>query len=136
MVLRAETLAAGTGTGGVRIADFEAAFLQSIYKVQFAAGHIKSALGIDDHTDAAAFNEDIAIGRLILQIHLVLQTRATAADDRDAQHAIGPALFLQKGTDFLRRRRANLDQALVADSKVGGRGGIGRSLSSSNHALA
>jgi len=136
MMLRAETFAAGTGTGGVGIADFETTFLQSIHEIQLAAGHVKGALGVHHDANAAAFDEDIAIRRLILQIHFVLQTRATAADDRDAQDAIGSALLLQKGTDFLRRRRANFDQALVAHPKVSGRGGIGGSLSSSNHALS
>ena len=135
-MLRAETLAAGTGAGGVGIADFETAFLQSIHKVQLAASHIEGALGIHDDADAAAFDEDVAIRRLILQIHLVLQTRATATDDRYAQDTIGPALLLQKGTDFLRRRRANFDQALIADPKVSGRGRRGGGLSGSNHAVS
>ena len=48
------------------------------------------------------------LGRLVLQIHLVLQPGAAAAHDGDAQHAVGPALLLQQRADLLGGRRITL----------------------------
>ena len=79
----------------------ETAVLQGIHEIQFAARDVERALGVHHHADAAAFDQDVAAGRLVLQIHFVLQARAAAADDGHAQDAVGPALLLQKRTDLL-----------------------------------
>src|SRR5882724_913593 len=89
---RAKTFAAGATGGGVRVLHFEAA-LQRIEIIQFTAGDVERALGIHHHTDTAGFDEEIAVGRAVLQIHFILQTGATAADNRDAEHAIGAILL-------------------------------------------
>ena len=116
-ILRAEALAAGTGRRGVGIFHLEPA-VQRIEVIQFAAGDVERALGVHHHAHAAGFDQDVAIGRAVLQIHLVLQTGATAADDRHAQHAVGPALLGQQRRDLLRRAGRELDQPLVADAEI------------------
>src|SRR5262249_37018460 len=88
----AEAFAAGASRGGVGIFHLEPAILQRLDVVEFAPGHVERALRVHDHADAARFDQDVATGRSILKIHLVLQPRAAAADHRHAQHARGPAL--------------------------------------------
>jgi hypothetical protein len=135
VLLRAEALTAGAGAGRVGIAYFETAVRQGIDEVQFAASHIKGALGVHHDADAGAFDENVAIGRLVLEIHFVLKTRTAAADDGDAQDASRPTLFVEQGTDFLGRRRGDFDKPFIPDPNLRGRGGIGGGRSCSDHGL-
>src|SRR5665213_4151458 len=64
----AEALAAGTARRGVGIFHLEAAVLQRLDVIQFAAGDVERALGINDHAHAAALDEDVAARRAVLQI--------------------------------------------------------------------
>ncbi len=86
----------GIRRSGVRVLDLESTVLQRIHKIQFAAGDVQRALRIDHNLNAGAFHHDVAIRRLVLQIHLVLQTGASPADDRHAQDAAGTPLLFEK----------------------------------------
>src|SRR5260370_34778343 len=59
--LSAEALAAGATAGRVGIRHLEPAPLKRFDVVQFAAAHVKRALGIDDHFNAGALNKNIAV---------------------------------------------------------------------------
>jgi hypothetical protein len=135
VLLRAEALTAGAGAGRVGIAYFETAVRQGVDEIQFAACHIKGALGVHDDADAGALDQDVAIGRLVLEIHFVLQTGTAAADNCDTQDSAGSALFVEKGTDFQGRRRGDFDKAFISDPNLRGRGGIGGGRSRSDHDL-
>jgi hypothetical protein len=121
----AEALAAGTTCRRVRVLNFEPA-LQSVQIVQLAPSHVQCALGIHDHANSGALHEEIPIRRRILQIHLVLQTRAPAAHNRDPQNAAGPPLFLQQGADAFGCACSYLDQPFVAHPETGRGGWLGR----------
>jgi hypothetical protein len=114
---RAKTLAAGTARGGVGIFHLEAA-VERADVIQFAAGDVKCAFGINDHAHAAALYKDVAVRRIVLQIHFVLQPGAAAADDRHAQHAVRAALLGEQRRNFLRRARCEFDEPLVANAKI------------------
>jgi len=96
----------------------EAAVLQRLDVIQFAAGDVKRALGIHDHAHAAAFHEDVAAGRAVLQIHFVLQAGAAAADHRHAQHATGPALLGEQCGNLLRGAGRQFDQTFIASAEI------------------
>ena len=59
--LSAEAFAAGTGAGGIGILELESAIMEGFEIIQFAARDVGSALGIDYHSDAGGFDQDIAI---------------------------------------------------------------------------
>lgn len=64
--LSAEAFAAGAAGCGVGVFHFEAAILQGIYVVEFAAGDIERAFGIDHDANARSLNENVAVCRAIL----------------------------------------------------------------------
>ena len=72
--------------------DLEPAF-EGIEVIELASGDIESAFGIDDDPHAGSFDQDIARGRAILEIHLILQPGTTAADDRHPQNSLRTTLF-------------------------------------------
>ncbi len=98
---RAKTFAAGTGGGGVGVGDFEAATLEGIGVIEFGTSDVEGAFGIDHDADAGGFDENVAIGGGILEVHFVLEAGAAAADNRDAEDALRPALALQERGNFL-----------------------------------
>ncbi len=115
---RAETFAAGTTAGRVGILHLEAAALESFNVIQFASADIERAFRINDHFDAAGFNEDIAIRRAILQVHFVLQPGAATAHNRDTEYTFWTPLFGQQRADFLRGAGCDANEAFVANAKV------------------
>ena len=118
-VLRAEALPAGTACGCVWIGNLEPALLQRVTVVEFGSRHIQGAFGVDDHLDACRFHKDVPGRGLILQIHFVLKTRASATDHGDPQDTSGPPLFGEQGLDFRRGVLGYLDQPFVADAERG-----------------
>jgi hypothetical protein len=123
--LGAEGFAAGAAGGGVWVFDFEAAVGEGVDVVEFGAGDVEGAFGIDDDADAGAFDEDVAVGRGVLEIHFVLKAAAAAADDGDAKDAVGAILTLEEGADFAGGVGGDFHKALVADSEVRTRGRSG-----------
>jgi hypothetical protein len=76
--------------GGIR--HLEPALLQVVAIIQERAGDKARAFRIHHHVDVQRTHQDVSIGRTIDQIHLVLETGATAPDHREAQRAIRAAL--------------------------------------------
>src|SRR5260370_34678484 len=115
----AETLAARATGRGIGILHLEAALQQRLHIVQLAAGHVERALGIDHHLDTGAFDQNVARGRAILQVHFVLQSRTAAADHRDAQHAALPTLAGQQRAQLPSGVGRQFDEPLIADAEAG-----------------
>ena len=80
----------------VRVRHLEAALLQIIAVIEQRAADEERALRIDHHAHIGRLHHDVAIRRAIDQVHLVLQSGTAAADHRDAQRALRPALFLEQ----------------------------------------
>ena len=114
----AETLAAGTVGGGIRVGDLEAAFLEVVAEIEHRAADEERALGIDDHADARGFHQDVPVRRAIDEVHLVLKPGTTAADDRDAQRALRPALPGQERIQLGGGGRRDFDELLAADPEL------------------
>src|SRR5213595_3347436 len=115
----AETLAARTTTGRVRVLDLESPALECFDEIQFAPGDVERAFGVNHHFDATGIHKDIAIRRTVLQVHFVLQPRASAAYHRDAQDTLGTALPHQQRSYLLRGTRRHPDQSFVTHPIVG-----------------
>src|SRR5581483_3477439 len=128
----AEALPARATGGGVGVLDLEPAVLERVNIVQFAAGDIERALGIHDHPDAGRFDQDVAVRRGVLQVHLVLQSGTPSAHHGHAEHPIGPPLFRKQGADLLRGAGSHFDQAFVSNPET--RRGGGLTGSGGNHA--
>ena len=80
----------------VRIRDLEPAFLQIVAVIQNGAADKKRAFRIDNYAYAGAFDENIAVGRAIDQIHFVLQAGAPATDHGQTKRALLPALLFKQ----------------------------------------
>jgi hypothetical protein len=124
----AEAFAARTTAGGVGITDLKPAFLECFDVIQFAAGDVHGAFGIDDDAYALTFDEDIAIGWAFLQFHFVLEPGTPAAHDGHAQYALREALFGEETRDSAGGGWGDSDDAFIAlaEGDLGwGRGFIG-----------
>jgi hypothetical protein len=73
---------------GVWIRNLEAALLKVLAEIELGSTDKKRTLRIDDHAHPIGLHKDIAVGRPIHKIHLVLKARTAAANHRDTQ---GPA---------------------------------------------
>ena len=98
---------------------FEAA-VERIEVIEFAAGDVEGAFGVNDDADAGGFDEDVAVGGGVLEIHFVLQAGAAAADDGYAQHAIGAALLGEKGVHLVCGAGSKFDEAFIAGAESWG----------------
>src|ERR1041384_6855068 len=108
----AEAFAAGTTRGGVRIFHLEPPALEGIRIIQFAASDVKSAFGIHNHPNASGLDKEIATGRRVLEVHFVLQTRATATHHSHAQDTLAPALLCQEAAHLPGGAWAYFDETL------------------------
>ena len=99
----------------VRIRHFEAAFLQVVAIIEDGAADEKCALRINYDPYVGRLDHDVAVGRAIDQIHLVLQPGAAAADHRHAQCPLGAPLLLQERDEFARGVLRHFDETLIAD---------------------
>jgi len=96
LVLNSEAFAAGTMGDGVRVGDFEAAFLQVFAVVEHRAADEERALWIDNDTHVGSRDEDVTLFGTVYQVHGVLEAGAAAADHSEAQRAVCFAFFLQQ----------------------------------------
>src|SRR3954447_26687610 len=114
----AETFTARTTGCGIGILHLKAA-LERVQIIQLAARYVECAFGIYHNPDPRRLDEDIPIGRSILQIHFILKSRTTATNDRNAQYTVRPPLFGKQRPNFFCRVGRQLDQPLIADSERG-----------------
>jgi len=111
--------------GGLGIGDLEAAFLEIVAVVDEGTGDKEGAFGVHHDIDFARADEEVAVGRAVDEVHLVLEAGATAADDGEPERAVGTALAGEERVELLRGLLGDFAQLLVADLVVdGGFGGI------------
>ena len=79
---------------GVRY--LESAFLQVIAVIQQRATDEQRTFGVDHHSDVRRLHKNIPVRWSINQIHLVLQSRATATDHSHTQGAVRSTLLRKK----------------------------------------
>jgi hypothetical protein len=115
---RGEAFATGAGDDGIRVAHLEAALLEIVGKIEFAPADEKSAFRVDDDIDSVAGNKDVAVTGTVNQVHLVLQARAPAPDNSNAEAAVRPALALKEATQVGRGTIQDLHQLFIADLVV------------------
>src|SRR5690606_2320326 len=90
-------LPTATGGGGIGILDHEFGALQALFVVHLRADEIGIAEGIDHGTDAVGFHNGVVLRRHFLEGEAVLEARAAAPGNEDAQLQIRIALFLDQG---------------------------------------
>src|ERR1700759_3956330 len=73
-----EGVAAGAGTGRVRVVDREALLLDGVHEVDRGAHQVRRGHLIGNDTDAAELLDDVAVKRALVEVQLVLQNRAAA----------------------------------------------------------
>jgi len=111
---------------GIGIGHLEAPFLKVIAVVEFGAADKKGALGINHDVHPFGRDEDVARLGAVDEIHLVLEAGTATPDDRDAEGAIGSALFGQQGGEPVGSGIGDTAELLVPDFQ--GRGAAGVSL--------
>ena len=112
--LSGKALSARAMRHGIRIRNLEAPLLEIVAEIQFGPADEKRALRIDHHVYLIRLHKDIAVGGSIDQIHLILQSRASAADHRNPQGALRTTLPLKQGTQLRARCVTDANQSLVA----------------------
>src|ERR1700760_1266929 len=71
-----EGVAAGAGTGRVRVVDREALLLDGVHEVDRGPHEVRRGHLIGNHADAAELLDDVAVERALVEVELVLQARA------------------------------------------------------------
>ena len=100
----------------IRIRDFKAALLKVVAEVQFRPADKKRAFRINHNPHLIRLDKDVAVGRSIDKIHLVLKARTTAANDGNAQSPLSAALFFQKRSQLRAGGVKDPDEFFIADS--------------------
>src|SRR6478609_2628728 len=108
-----ERVAAAAGGDGVRVLDLEPGLLDRLEVVDLRAHQIRGAEGVDDDGDALALERVVALLGTAVEAEAVLESRAPAALDRDAQHR-HVLLRRHQVADLHRRRWRQRDDALGA----------------------
>ena len=128
-VLCAKAFSTGARGRGVGIMDFEPGSLKRVHVVQFRAGDVEDAFGVDDDFGIFTDDQDITGGGFVLQVYFVLQAGASAADDGYPQNTIRASLAFEQGMDFVRGILSHADNAFITDavvqSRLFRRGGCG-----------
>ena len=107
----------------VGVGDLEPAFLQIVAIIEELSADEERTFRIDHDPDVGRLHHDVAIRRAIHEIHLVLQTRAAAANHGDAESTGRASLFFQERIQFPRSVLRDLDETLVADLVIDRGGG-------------
>ena len=80
---------------GVRIRHLESSFLEVLAVIEQRAADKERAFRIDHDTNAVGLHQNVAVGRTIHKIHLVLQTGTTTPDDCHSESALRTTLPLE-----------------------------------------
>src|SRR5436305_12665472 len=114
-----EGVAAAARGGDVRIVDREPG-LQALDPVDLGAREIRRAERIDDDIDAVHVQLVVTLLRTPVEAERVLEARAPAALDGDAQNGrLARGLLGHKRPDLLRRARGERDERRLFDSSHG-----------------
>src|ERR1700739_2766953 len=88
-----ERVAAGAGTGRVRVVDREALLLDGVHEVDRGAHEVRRGHLIGNHADAAELLDDVAVDRALVEVELVAQARPTSRLHGHPQSQVVPALL-------------------------------------------
>ena len=83
--------AAPAGALHVRVAELEAGAVEALDVVDLRPVQVLVAQGIDVELDALVLERLVEVGRLVLEVEVVREARAAAADDAEAQALARPA---------------------------------------------
>src|SRR6185436_4823750 len=100
--LKREARSAAAGGLGLRVVDLERGADQVVDEVDLGAGEVLKRHRIDQHGDAVANDGDVVLGLVALDVELVLESRAAAAQHAESQHG-ARRLGLQDLADLARR---------------------------------
>ena len=100
---------------GVWIRHLESSLLKVVAVVEQRPADKQGAFGINYDTNAVGLHQDVAIGRAIDKIHLILQPGTTSANDRDSECALRTALPLQQLRKLRCGASGHLHQTLIPD---------------------
>src|SRR5512132_3561172 len=105
-----ERVAAAAGGDDVRIVDREAA-LETFHEIDLGALEVRSAVGVDDDPHALDVELVVAFERAAVEAERVLEPRAAAARDGDAQTArLTAGLLGHQVADLVGGRHDELDK--------------------------
>src|SRR6478735_7490948 len=85
-----EAVAAGAGTARVRVVDREALLLDGVDEVDHGTLQVRGAEPVNPERQAVELAEQVTIAGLVVEVQAVLQARATAGLDLDAQVHVVP----------------------------------------------
>src|SRR5262245_47749351 len=100
--------AAAAGGGGLRVVHPERGADQVVDEVDLGPRHVVERHRVDQHGRPVLRDDDVVVGLGAVDVELVLEARAAAAFDADAQHGAG-AFALEDFADALRCPRADRD---------------------------
>src|SRR5881275_3119747 len=109
-----EGRSAAAAAGGVRVFEGEPGLLEVALVVQGHAVQVRRAEPVDETAHAGALDDDVVIGRLVLDAEAVLEARAPARQHADPQ----PGGL--RGHLLLRHEFAHLDRRLVGQRQGDG----------------
>src|SRR5205807_3568410 len=115
-----EGRSAAAAASGVRVFEGEPGLLEVALVVQGHAVQVRRAEPVDETAHAGALDDDVVIGRLVLDAEAVLEARAPARQHADAEPGgLGGHLLL-------RHEFAHLDRRLVGHGQGDGSGTLRR----------
>src|SRR5215475_13116803 len=79
--LRRKRRAAAAGLGGVRVHELEATPVEAIHVVDLEPLQVFSTSGVDAHLDTLEVEQLVTLLGLVVEVQLVAEPRAAAADD-------------------------------------------------------
>jgi hypothetical protein len=97
----------------VRVRHFEPSLLEIVAVVEQGTTDKQRAFWINDDTNAVGLHQNVAIRGTIDKIHLILQSRTTAADDCDSERALRATLSLQQLRELRSGTSGHLHQAFI-----------------------
>src|SRR5437016_3651532 len=101
-----EGRSAAAAARGVRVLEGEPRLLEVALVVQGDAVQVLGAEGVDKAPHAGRIDDDVVLGRLVFDVHAVLESRAPARKHRDPESgALGRDIFLRHELPHLGRCR-------------------------------
>ena len=114
-LLDGERVAAAARRGGVRVVDLEPGLLEAVQEVDRRALEVRSAVGVDHDRDAVLLERLVVVDRAGVEAEPVLEARAPAALDRDAQNrALALGILGHQLADLLRGVRGQGNESVGA----------------------
>src|ERR1039457_6557285 len=93
IVLDRKRAAATAGRAGLNVLDQEARSLKTVLIVDFGAGQVLHADGVDQYGDTVLVDSKIVFANRFVEREIVLETGAATTADGDAQLQFGVAVF-------------------------------------------